>query len=112
MQGDLDMRLLSLRPREISVLRGAWFAWTQVENGNFLPPTGNAPSTRRLISYGFLDKSTNQGWPPFPDWIVVVLTRENYQTMLAIAASKGGSLTEELRAFDPVFPLMWKGAAS
>lgn len=78
-----DRELLGLRPREWSVLQGAISAWSMVPNGHFLPPPGNAPSTRRLIDRGYLTKADQQTSPPHKDWIVVICTRENYERIVA-----------------------------
>ena len=84
----IDMRAVGLKPREMQVLRYAHWAWSQVPNGHYLCSTGQNRAAERLIERGFLTKADQQFSPPAPDWIVVVLTPENYEALRVAETAK------------------------
>jgi hypothetical protein len=79
---------------ELQVLSGAIQAVGLVGNGHFLPSPGRMRAARKLIERGFLTDVTDAAGlvPNFGDWLVVKITREQYdraQAALAAVAAEG-----------------------
>jgi hypothetical protein len=85
----IDMSKIGLRPREMQVLRSARWAWTQVPNGHFLCAPNQNAFAERLIAKGFLTRAEHEFFPPVPDWIVVVITEQNYAALRKAEAESG-----------------------
>jgi hypothetical protein len=83
MSAPVNLEAVGLRPREMQVLQAAAWARTQVPNGHYLCSTGQNRAAERLIAKGFLTKADADFSPPMPDWLVVVLTNENYAALRA-----------------------------
>lgn len=81
MSEPMDMSRIGLKQREMQVLRAAAWARTQVSNGHYLCSSGQNRAAERMIERGFLTKVDKKFSPPAPDWIVVVLTEENYAAL-------------------------------
>ena len=79
----IDLKALSLRPRELQVLHWAREAWDLVPNGHALLSNNDVKSAERLIFRGFLTKAPDQLKPPLG--IVVVLTPENFEAIAEAA---------------------------
>lgn len=92
MSETIDMKALGLKPREQQVMRAARWALTQVSNGHYLASPGQRRAGERMVERGFLTKIDAQFSPPMPDWLVVKLTQENWNAMLA-AMSAGDRQT-------------------
>lgn len=81
MPQNIDMSKIGLRPREMSVLRYASWARTQVSNGHYLCSDGQRRAAERMIERGFLTRVKHQFSPPKPDWIVVIITEKNMKAL-------------------------------
>lgn len=83
MTDTIDMGQIGLKPREMQVLSAAAWAWSQVPNGHYLCSPGQKRAAERMIERGFLTKAKADFSPPVPNWLVVVITNDNYSALHA-----------------------------
>lgn len=68
---------LGLKRSEYRLILDCWHAYEFVPNGHYLPATRWFKAAKRMIGRGYLTEVPGQLTPSWPDWIVVVLTKEN-----------------------------------